>query len=99
MDAALGRGERLAKGRPEYVEHPELWLIEYRDGTQGALLSLGNLVREPLAAFRAKGHRGIDSTLCYAPIDSRNDFSPLVEGNLTDGEHRQSSIPHLNGVC
>jgi hypothetical protein len=80
MDAALTRAEKLAKASPESVEHPELWLIRYIDGTQGALLSLGNLVREPLAAFRVRGRREIDSTLCCAPVDSRNHFSPLVLG-------------------
>jgi len=74
MDAALGRAERPGN------EHPELWLIQYTDGTQGALLSLGNLVRDPLAAFRVKGRREIDTTLCYAPVESRNHFSPLVRG-------------------
>jgi hypothetical protein len=69
-----------ALGLAENVEHPELWLIQYTDGTKGALLSLGNLVREPLAAFRVKGRREIDTTLCYAPVDSRNHFSPLVQG-------------------
>jgi hypothetical protein len=80
MDAALGRAAN---------EHPELWLIQYNDGTRGALLSPGNLVREPLAAFRVKGRREIDSTLCHAPAASRNHFSPLVRGisqMMTTGE-------------
>jgi hypothetical protein len=80
MEAALGLREGVGQGRPEDAEHPELWLIEYNDGTRGSMLSLGNLVRAPLAALRAKGRREIDCTMCYAPLDSRNDFSPLVQG-------------------
>lgn len=75
MDAALG----FAKSS-ESIEHPELWLIQYTDGTKGALLSLPNLVREPRLAFRVTGRREIDTTWCYAPVDSRNHFSPLVHG-------------------
>lgn len=80
MLAALGRGERLGNGRPEDVEHPVAWLIEYNDGTRGAILFLGRLIQEYLAAFRVKGRREIDSTLCYVPTGSRNDFSMLVHG-------------------
>jgi hypothetical protein len=80
MEAALGRAESLGKGRPENVEHPLLWLIYYKDGTRGALLSLGSLVREWLVAFRVTGRREVDSTLFYTPIESRNDFSMLVHG-------------------
>jgi len=82
MLAALGRAERLGKGRPEEVEHPAVWLIEYNDGTRGAILFLGGLVHEYLAAFRIKGRREIDNTLCYIPPESRNDFSMLVHGIL-----------------
>jgi hypothetical protein len=80
MKAALERAERLGKGLPEDVAHPAVCLIRYIDGTRGALLSLGGLVHELLAAFRVKHRREVDSTLCYTPIESRNDFSMLVHG-------------------
>lgn len=80
MKAALGRAERPGKGTPEEVDHPAVWLIEYLDDTRAAILSLGGLVSEHLAAFRLKGRREIDSTLCYTPVESRNDFSLVVEG-------------------
>lgn len=80
MLAALRRAERLGEGGPEEVEHPAVWLIEYNDGTRGGILSLGGLVHEYLAAFRVKGRREIDSTLCYVPTESGNDFSMLVHG-------------------
>jgi len=80
MQAALERAERLGKGRPEDVEHPVVWLIEHNDGTRSAILSLGEMVSEYLAAFRLQGGQEIDSTLCYTPVESVNDFSMLAEG-------------------
>jgi hypothetical protein len=80
MTAALGRATHLGKGRPEDVEHPAAWLITYNDGTRGCVLSLSGLVSEYLAAFHLHGRREIDSTLCYTPVASRNDFSMLVQG-------------------
>ena len=80
MKAALERAEGLGKSLPEDVAHPAVCLIRYIDGTRGALLSLGGLVHELLAAFRVKHRREVDSTLCYTPIESRNDFSMLVHG-------------------
>jgi len=80
MLAALRRAEKSGSGRPEDAEHPAAWLITYNDGNQGCVLSLGGLVSEYLAAFRIKGRHEIDSTLCYTPVASRNDFSLLVHG-------------------
>ncbi len=80
MTAALGRATHLGKGRPEDVEHPAASLIMYNDGTRGCVLSLSGLVSEYLAAFHVHGRREIDSTLCYTPIASRNDFSMLAQG-------------------
>jgi hypothetical protein len=80
MQVALTRAEKLGTGRAEDVEHPVLWLIEHDDGTQSAILSLGEIVSEYLAAFRLKGRKEIDSTLCYTPVESANDFSMLAEG-------------------
>jgi hypothetical protein len=80
MQAALERGDRLRKGRPEDAERPAVWTIEHNDGTRSAILSLGEMVSEYLAAFRLKGRQEIDSTLCYTPIESANDFSILAEG-------------------
>lgn len=80
LHAALARAEKLGAGRPEDVPHPAAWLVEYRDGARGAVLSLAGLVREYLAAFRLQGREEIDSTLCYTPVASGNDFSMLVHG-------------------
>jgi hypothetical protein len=80
MHAALGRATKLGKMRPEDVEHPVACLIEYNDGTRGAVLCLGGLVTDYLAAFRLKGRREIDSTLCYDPPENSNNFSMLVYG-------------------
>ena len=80
MPVALELAERLGKGRPEDAEHPAVWLVEHNDGTRSAILSLGEMVSEYLAALRLQGRQEIDSTLCYTPIESANDFSMLVEG-------------------
>jgi hypothetical protein len=80
MKAALSRGETVGTGRPEDVRKPVLCLVEYQDGFRAALLSLGGLVNEYLVAFRVKGRPGIDSTLCYIPIENSNNFSMLVHG-------------------
>jgi hypothetical protein len=80
MHVALKRAERLESGRPEDAEHPAVCLIEHNDGTRSAILSLGAMVSEYLAAFRLKGRKEIDSTLCYTPAGSANDFSMLAEG-------------------
>jgi len=80
MKAALSRGETVGPGRPEDVRKPVLCLVEYHDGFRAAVLSLGGLVNEYLVAFRVKGRHGIDSTLCYIPIENSNNFSMLVHG-------------------
>jgi len=80
MHAALGRATKLGKIRPEEVKHPVACLIEYNDGTRGAVLCLGGLVNEYLAAVRVKGRHEIDSTLCYDPPENSNNFSMLVYG-------------------
>jgi hypothetical protein len=80
MHAAWARAKETGNLRPEEAEHPELCLIEYNDGTRSAILSLGDMVSEFLAAFRLKGRKEIDSTLCYMPAGSANEFSMLVEG-------------------
>ena len=82
MRSALGRAEALQGGRPEDAQYPAVCLVEYNDGTRSAILSLGGIVNEYLAAFRLKGRREIDSTLCYTPAGSANDFSMLAEGFL-----------------
>jgi hypothetical protein len=80
MRAALSRAERPGSGYPEDVKQPVACLVEYNDGTHGAVLALGGLVNEYLAAFRVKGRAGIDSTLCYVPPENSNNFSMLVHG-------------------
>ncbi len=81
MNAALSRTEKCPAGRPEAVEHPAIWLIEYNDGTRGGVLALeGHAAAGCLAAFHVKGRKEIDSTLCYMPVESRNDYSMLVHG-------------------
>jgi hypothetical protein len=80
MFAALGRSTNRAEERPEGVEDVAAWILDYNDGTQGMILSLGTLVSEYLAAFRIQGRQEIDSTLCYTPAGSCNDFSMLVQG-------------------
>jgi hypothetical protein len=78
--AALSRAEKLGPGRPEDVQHPVLCLLEYNDGFRASIVKLGGLVNESLVAFRVKGKREIDSTLCYVPTQNSNNFSPLVHG-------------------
>jgi hypothetical protein len=80
MQAATARSERRGRGRPEDIEHPAVYLIEHNDGTRSAILSLAEMTTEYLAAFRLQGRHEIDSTLCYTPVESGNDFSILVKG-------------------
>lgn len=80
MTAALSRGEKVGKGRPEDVGKPVLCLLEYNDGTRGAVLMLGGMVNEYLVAFKVKGRSSIDSTSCYVPAQNSNNFSMLVHG-------------------
>jgi hypothetical protein len=80
MQAALSRAERLGPGRPEDVKQPVACLLEYTDGFRGAVVALGGLVNEYLAAFRVKSRPAIDSTLCYVPPENSNNFSMLVHG-------------------
>jgi hypothetical protein len=78
MEAALARAERPSPGRPEEVKNPVLCRLEYSDGFCGSVLMLPGLVNEYLIAMRVKGRPGIDSTLCYMPVENSNNFSPLV---------------------
>lgn len=80
MQAALLRTARAGQERPEDVKHPSVWLLEYNDDTHAAALSLDGLAAECVAAFRVKDRREIDTTLCYVPPGSRNDYSMLVHG-------------------
>jgi hypothetical protein len=80
MQAALSRGLKLGKSRPEDVSNPVLCMLEYNDGFRAATLSLGGLVNEYLVALRVKGRAAIDSTNCYIPIENSNNFSMLVHG-------------------
>jgi hypothetical protein len=77
LDAALRRGERVNKVRPEDGKSV-LGLIEYNDGFRASLLAMGHLTGEYLAAYQAGGK--IESTLCYIPIENSNNFSMLVHG-------------------
>ncbi len=78
LEAALWRAEKLGPGRAEDVTNPVLCLVEYNDGFRAAIVMLGGLVSEYLVAFRVKGNRAADSTLCYCPAENSNNFSPLV---------------------
>ena len=80
MNAALSRGLKLGKGRPEDVKNPVLCMLEYNDGFKAATLSLGGLVNEYLVAVKVKGRSAIDSTNCYVPTENSNNFSMLVHG-------------------
>ncbi len=93
MDAALSRAERLGPGHPEDVKQPVACLLEYNDGFRGAVLALGGLVNEYLAAFRVKGRPAIDSTLCYVPPENSNNFSMLVHGIVQMFETGRSPYP------
>ena len=77
MRAALARGQRIGEGRPEDVKNPVLCLLEYNDGFRAANLCLPGLVGGYLIACKLKG-RPIEATLCYAPTENSNNFSPLV---------------------
>ena len=78
LHAALARGEKSGKGRPEEVKNPVLCLLEYNDGFRAAVVMLGGLVNEYLVAFRTKGSQEISSANCYVPTENSNNFSPLV---------------------
>jgi hypothetical protein len=78
LHAALARAEKLGRGRPEDVAHPVLCLLEYNDGFRAAVVMLGGLVNEYLVAFKVKGRKQLDATLCYDPVENSNNFSPLV---------------------
>ncbi len=93
MRAALARAERPGAGSPEDVKQPVACLVEYNDGTHGAVLALGGLVNEYLAAFRLKGGAGIDSTLCYVPPENSNNFSMLVHGIVQMFETGKAPYP------
>jgi len=80
MRAALSRAEKLGPGRPEDVKQPVACLLEYNDGFRAAVVALGGLVNEYLAAFRVKSRPVVDSTLCYVPPENSNNFSMLVHG-------------------
>jgi hypothetical protein len=80
LQAALSRGEKIVPGRPEeIVKKPVACFLEYNDGFRATVLMLGGLVNESLVAFRVKGRKQIDATLCYTPIENSNNFSPFVD--------------------
>lgn len=55
MMAALSTFEGLPEGHPrKHVPNPELFIIEYRDGTKGYVISLQNLVNMWLSAYRCE---------------------------------------------
>jgi hypothetical protein len=93
MHAALSRAEKLGPGRPEDVKQPVACLLEYNDGFRGAVVALGGLVNEYLAAFRVKGRAAVDSTLCYVPPENSNNFSMLVHGIAQMFETGRSAYP------
>jgi hypothetical protein len=78
LDAVLSRAAKVKPGRPEDVRNAVLGIVEYRDGFKGAVLALGGMVSEYLAAYRAGGK--VESTLCYIPSENSNNFSMLVHG-------------------
>jgi len=80
LDAALKRGEKPIKGRPEDTKNPVLCLVEYRDGFKAAVVALGGFVNEYLVAYRVKGKAEPDATNCYVPTENSNNFSMLVHG-------------------
>ncbi len=93
LDAALSRAEKLGRGRPEDVKQPVGCMLEYNDGFRAAVVALGGLVNEYLAAFRVKGRPDIDSTLCYDPLENSNNFSMLVHGISEMFEIRRTPYP------
>lgn len=78
LDAALTRAQRVKPGRPEDVRNAVLGMVEYRDGFRAAVLALGGMVSDYLAAYRTQGK--VESTLCYIPSENSNNFSNLVHG-------------------
>ena len=92
LDAALHRAERVGPGRPEDSSQAVLGLVEYRDGFTGALLALGDMVSEYLAAVKPK--RGpAEATLCYLPSENSNNFSMLVHGIRQMIETGKPAVP------
>lgn len=79
LDAALARGEKVGKGRPEDVKNAVCCIVEYRDGFRAAGVALGGMVSEYLIAVKRKGVPP-EATLCYIPIENSNNFSMLVHG-------------------
>jgi hypothetical protein len=78
LQAALRRGQRVEKGRPEDVKNVVVGIVEYRDGFKGYVVALGSMVSEYLAAYKVKGKSEAEATLCYIPTENSNNFSPLV---------------------
>jgi hypothetical protein len=93
LRAALARGEKVGPGRPEDVKNPVACLLEYNDGFRAAVVKLGGMVSEYLAAFRVKGKPEIDATLCYIPTENSNNFSKLVHATVEMFNTGKTSYP------
>jgi hypothetical protein len=78
LQAALRRGAKVEKGRPEDVKNVVVGIVEYRDGFKGYVVALGSMVSEYLAAYKLRGKSEVEATLCYIPSENSNNFSPLV---------------------
>jgi hypothetical protein len=78
LDAALARGEKVQKGKPEEAKNAVVGIVEYRDGFKAAVLALGSMVSEYIVSWKTKDKT--ESTLCYIPSENSNNFSMLVHG-------------------
>jgi hypothetical protein len=80
LEAALKKGRKVTRGRvEELARRPVACLLEYNDGFKAVALALGGVASEYLAAFRLKGRKEPEATLCYVPTENSNNFSPLVD--------------------
>jgi hypothetical protein len=92
MRAALSRAERTGPAPPGGRQTARRLSVEYNDGTYGAVLAVGELVNEYLAAFRIKGRPEIDSSLCYVPPENSNNFQHARERRCADVPNGKSSV-------
>jgi hypothetical protein len=97
MEAALERAEKHLNGRAEDVGHPELWLIQYTDGTRAALLfgATYHLRRATQSSFRvalypaAAALDGLNSSnLHILKLNAIAELTQETERNVDESAHQ-----------
>lgn len=79
FDAAAARSHSRSEGRPEdLIADPLALLVEYVDGTRGAVIGAAGLVRDFNFACRVHGEPEVKSFAAYIPWENSNNFGGLV---------------------